>query len=188
MNKTKPKPRHRAHVASLIPGRLRIKLNPRNRDAMTLHGIQADLQSHEGVSDVKVNPANGSLTMNFDKGHYSAKGIMGLLEDVDVLVESVGHLPGWKTEATTTALASSGFLAAVEDLNRRIQSATGLPIDLKLVLPLSFVSAGLWSVAKRGLMIETVPGWLFLWFAFDMFVKLHPVRQGKDEPIGLEWE
>jgi hypothetical protein len=113
---------------------------------------------------------------------------MGLLEDVDVLVESVGHLPGVEGGSHDDGLISSGFLAAVEDLNRRIQSATGLPIDLKLVLPLSFVSAGLWSVTKRGLMIETVPGWLFLWFAFDMFVKLHPVRQGKDEPIDPKWE
>jgi hypothetical protein len=188
MNKTKPTPRHRAHVASLTPGRLRIKLNPRNRDAPTLHGIRADLQSREGVSDVKVNPANGSLTMNFDKGHYSAKGIMGLLEDVDVLVESVGDLPEAEGGSHGGGLASSGFLAAVEDLNRRIQSATGLPVDLKLVLPIFFASTGLWSVAKRGLMIETVPGWIFLWFAFDLFVKLHPVSQGKGEFIDPKWQ
>jgi len=177
MNQTKPKPRHRAHVASLTPGRLRIKLHPQNRDALTLQGIQLDLQSHKGVSDVRVNPANGSLTMNFDKSHFSAKGIMGLLEDVDVLVESVGHLP--TMEGADSSASPTGFLAAVEDLNRLIKSATCLPIDLKLVLPLSFVGAGLWSIARRGLMIETVPGWLFLWFAFDMFVKLHPVNHRK---------
>ncbi len=183
MNQTKPKPRHRAHVASLTPGRLRIKMNPQNRDALTLQGIQSDLQSHEGVSDVKVNPANGSLTMNFDKSQFSAKGIMGLLEDVDVLVESVGHLP--TVEGADNNASLTGFLTAVEDLNRRIKSATGLPIDLKLVLPCSLVGVGLWSIARRGLMFETVPGWLFLWFAFDMFVKLHPITHHKADADDL---
>lgn len=175
----KTKPGQRAHVASLTPGRLRIKLHPQNRDSSTLQGIQNDLQSREGVHSVKINPANGSVTMHFDEDHYDAKGIMGLLEDVDVLVESVGHLPGIDEGIQNEVPAAEGFLVAVEDLNRRIKSSTGLPIDLKLALPLSFVAAGLWSVARRGLMIETVPGWLFLWFAFDMFVKLHPAHHGK---------
>jgi len=32
-------------------------------------------------------------------------------------------------------------------------------------------------------MIESVPGLLFLWLAFDIFVKLHSVRGGKPEPL-----
>ena len=52
--------------------------------------------------------------------------------------------------------------------------AVGIPIDLKLALPLVFVGAGLWSIGKKGLMIESALGWLFLWFSFDMLVKLHP--------------
>ena len=186
MNQTTPKPRHRAHIASLTPGRLRIRMKPQHRDSSTLQGIQAGLQSREGVHAVKVNPANGSLTMHFDQDRYNPIKIMGLLEDVDVLVESVGHLPG--VEGGEAATSSTGFLVAVEDLNRHIKSVTGLPIDLKLVLPLSFVAAGLWSVTRRGLMIETVPGWLFLWFAFDMFVKLHPVKPGHVKPLEPKWE
>jgi len=50
----------------------------------------------------------------------------------------------------------------------------GIPIDLKLALPLVFVGAGRWSIGKKGLMIESALGWLFLWFSFDMLVKLHP--------------
>jgi hypothetical protein len=68
------------------------------------------------------------------------------------------------------------FLSAIEHLDARLTAATGLPINLKQLLPLSFAAAGLWSIGKRGLQIEQVPGWLFLWFAFDMFVKLHPLR------------
>ena len=186
MNQTKPTPQQRAHLASLTPGRLRIKMHPKHRDTSTLQGIQSNLQAREGVNDVRINSANGSVTMNFDQGRYNAKGIMSLLEDVDVLVESVGHLSS--VEGADGSASSISFLVAVEDLNRRIQSATGLPIDLKLVVPLTLVGAGFWSVARRGLMVETVPGWLFLWFAFDMFVKLHPANIGKPEANEPRWE
>ena len=188
MNQTKPKTQHRAHVASLTPGRLRIKLHPQHRDKQTMQGIQADLQACEGVQKVSFNQANGSLTMQFDRDRYSPKGIMGLLEDVDVLVESIGHLGEVGDGAYADKPASPGFLIAVEDMNRRIQAATGLNLDLKLTLPLTFVGAGLWSIARRGPMIEAVPGWLFLWFAFDMFVKLHPVKPDKANSIDPDWE
>ena len=187
MNQTKPTPQQRAHLASLTPGRLRIKMHPKHRDTSTLQGIQSNLQAREGVNDVRINSANGSVTMNFDQGRYNAKGIMSLLEDVDVLVESFGHLPGVES-ADGSSASSTGFLIAVDDLNQRIQSATGLPIDLKLMLPLAFVGAGFWSIARRGLMIEAVPGWLFLWFAFDIFVKLHPANIGKPEANEPRWE
>lgn len=69
---------------------------------------------------------------------------------------------------------SSGFLAAIDDLNARFHAVTGIPVDLKLVMPLTLAGAGIWSIGKNGLMLESVPGTLLLWLAFDMFVKLHP--------------
>jgi len=109
-------------------------------------------------------------------------GILGFLEDLDVVVESIAHLPttGENGDSSEAGGHSAGFIAAINDLNQRIRQTTGLPIDLKLILPLAFVGAGIWSIGRKGLMIESVPGWLFLWFAFDMFVKLHPIerRQG----------
>ncbi len=186
MNETKPNPKHRAHIASLIAGRLRLKFHPRSRDKAILLGIQNDLLAHQGIDDVKVNSSNGSVTMQFDKNRYSAVGIMKLLEDIDVLVESAGHLPS--VEPVEGDKSSSSFVNAVEDFNQRIKSVTGIPIDLKLVIPASFLSAGLWSVARRGLMIETLPGWLFLWFAFDIFVKLHPVNPHKTDINETIWD
>jgi copper chaperone CopZ len=174
MSQAQSKRQHRAHIASLTPGRVRFKLHPQSRGAATMQGIQTDLQSREGVQSVKVNPASGSVTMHFDPQYHTPADIIQLLEDVDVLVESIGHWP-----SMGEGLESGGFLAAVEDLNQRIYSATGIPVNLKQILPLSFVGAGIWSIAKKGLMVEAVPGWLFLWLAFDMFVKLHPPANNK---------
>ena len=105
-------------------------------------------------------------------------GILGFLEDLDIVVESIGHLPDLEDAAETAEGNGHApeFLNAINDLNRRIRERTGLPVDLKAVLPLIFVAAGIWSVGKKGLMIESIPGWLFMWLAFDIFVKLHPAR------------
>jgi copper chaperone CopZ len=163
-------------MASLAPGRLRIKLHPTSRDPQMMHGIKRSLESHEGIHGVTVNPASGSVTVKYDHGYHSTAGILGLLEDLDVVVESIGHMPTLEDHEIEGGdrLETEGFLAAVDDLNQRIYEATGIPINLKMALPLAFVGAGLWSIGKKGLMIESVPGWLFLWLAFDMFVKLHP--------------
>lgn len=134
-----------------------------------MENVKRDLEGRKGIREVKLNPTTGSLTVHYDEDQHGPAGILGWLEDLDILVESVGHLPSVDGDPT-----ASGFLAAVEDLNQRARKATGLPIDVKLLLPLTFVSAGMWSIVRRGLMVEAVPGWLFLWFAFDMFVKLHP--------------
>ena len=171
MNGEQSASRHPARIASLVPGRLRLKLHRTSRDAQVMHRIKSGLESREGIQGVRVNPVNGSVTVHYDHKRHGTAGILGSLEDLDVMVESIGHLPSVDNGEHPDG---RGFLAATEDLNRRLRRLTGLPIDLKLILPLMFVGAGIWSTVRKGLMIEAVPGWLFLWFAFDMFVKLHP--------------
>lgn len=171
MTETPPRRTHAARIASLVPGRLRIKLRRGDESAGLLQRLKSRLEASEGVHQVRVNPTSGSLTVHYDHRRHGTAGVLGLLEDVDVMVESIGHLPsidGGAADSTTS------FIGAADDLNRRLRRWTGVPVDVKLLLPLLFLAAGLWSTARKGLMVEAVPGWLFLWFAFDMFVKLHP--------------
>jgi len=102
---------------------------------------------------------------------------LGFLEDLDVVAQETspvfeGDLP----EAAGEGGAQLSFLQAIEDLDFRVWRSTVARINLKIALPLVFALAGLWSISKKGLMVAQVPGWLFLWMAFDMFVKLHPHR------------
>ena len=182
MNAEQSSSRHPARIASLVPGRLRLKLHRTSRDTQVMHRIKSGLESHEGIHDVRVNPLSGSVTVRYDRKCHGTAGILGWLEDLDVMVDSIGHLP---SVDDGERLAGPGFLAAMEDVNRRLYGLTGLPIDVKLLLPLALVGAGIWSTARKGLMIETVPGWLFLWFAFDMFVKLHPNDPDTTRPTRL---
>ncbi|HUL13390.1 MAG TPA: hypothetical protein VLU73_14640 [Methylococcaceae bacterium] len=171
----------KARVASHVPGRIRLKLHSDSRDRETMEAMQHKLKSLEGIHDVRLNHDCGSVTVHYDKGRHSMAGILGFLEDLDVVVESIGHLPavGENGDSAEGNGHTPEFLIAINDLNRRIRQTTRLPINLKLVLPLAFVGAGIWSIGRRGLMIESVPGWLFMWLAFDIFVKLHPARHSQ---------
>ena len=180
MNPTRSSNRPKAHVKSHVPGRLRFKLPAESRDPDTMQGIQRTLKTLEGIGEVRLNPGCGSVTVNYDHARHSMSGILGVLEDLDVVVESIGHLPSVGESNHTANASRPEFLIAIDDLNQRLRRKTALPINLKLLLPLTFLGAGLWSIGRRGLMIESVPGWLFLWFAFDMFVKLHPVKHPQD--------
>lgn len=183
MADAKPKKRP-AVVASHVPGRIRVKLHARHRDSATMEDIRRHLAAQEGIHEVRLNRACGSVTVHYDHERHSMAGILGLLEDLDVVVDSIGHLPSVGEGFPPDGGEAPEFITAINDLNRRLRRATGLPVDLKLALPLTFVGAGLWSIVRKGLMIESVPGWLFLWFAFDMFVKLHSHRTEPREPPG----
>jgi hypothetical protein len=152
MTDAKPDKNKSAVVASHVPGRIRFKLHSQNRDKETMEGIRRNLEAQEGIDDVRLNPACGSVTVHYDHGRHSMAGILGFLEDLDVIVDSVGHLPGiGENEGADHGGEAPEFISAVNDLNRRIRSSTGLPVDLKLALPLVFAGAGDWSIGKKAL-------------------------------------
>ena len=165
-----------ARVVSASPGRIRIKVHPTKRDPVLMNGVKESVRSHEGIHDVSLNHNTGSITVRYDHHRHTKEGVLKFLEDFDTVFQSLGREAEFTgaEDGSEDAFASAGFVEALNDLNRRIYGKTGIPVNLKLLMPLLFAGAGLWSISRRGLMIEAVPGWLFLWFAFDMFVKLHP--------------
>lgn len=161
MNDQKISKQHNASVASHVPGRLRIRLRPGSRASEHLQQIKEKIGSRAGIQGVRPNPAAGSLMVRYDRDQFDQKKIFEVLKDADVVL---ADLTGMETER------GMDFDTAVEDIGRR----TG--IDLKKTIPLAFVAAGLWSFARNGLMIESVPGWFFFWLALDSFVKLNRPR------------
>ncbi|MGY6274273.1 HMA2 domain-containing protein [Methylomonas sp. MgM2] len=175
-----------AKVASHIHGRVRLKLHPNNRSPEAMESLYHRLTSLEGIQNVRLNQKCGSVVVHYDKDRHSMAGILGFLEDLDIVVESVGHLPSVDLDSGPDNAygQTPEFIAAIDDLNARIKQTTGLPVNLKHVIPLTFLTAGIWSIGKSGLMVEKVPGWLFLWLAFDIFVKMH---SGHNIPASSEY-
>jgi len=156
----------RARIVSAVPGRLRIKSG---RNPSLLSRIKDALEAKSEVSRVQVNPTTGSFVVHYDTERSDKGGILKSLQDLDILVEDVIHAPSVASPEATLTVNE-----AINDLNSRISRWAGFRVDLRTVLPLAFVGAGLWSMLRNGLMIEKVPGWLLLWLGFDLFVKTRP--------------
>jgi hypothetical protein len=156
----------RAWVVSAVPGRLRIKSG---RNPSLLGRIKSALEAKSEVFRVRVNPTAGSFTVHYDADRYDKGGILRSLQDLDVLVEDMTHAPSVAPPESPLTVNE-----AINDLNTRLSRLIGFPVDLRTLLPLAFVGAGLWSMLRNGLMIEKVPGWLLLWLGFDLFVKTRP--------------
>jgi|UPI00047E444D copper chaperone CopZ len=156
-------------MVSTTPGRLRIKYRHARNNPSLLNRIKGGLEARSGVSQVRVNPVTGSFVVHYDPARCDKAGIFRCLQDIDVIVEDLTHGPSVIPPQTTLTANE-----AIRDLNTRLSRWTGLPIDLRTVLPLAFVGAGLWSLIRNGLMIEKVPAWLLFWLGFDLFVKARP--------------
>ena len=172
-----------AKVASQVRGRLRVKFDRHSRDQAQLEHIGRYLEAQSGIGHVVVNAATGSMTIRYDHAKRHGDDIFGLLKDLDVMVESTLHPPSFEEPGQGRKHGYPSLPEAIDDLNAYVQRTIGVPLNLRLALPLGFVAAGVWSIARRGLMIETVPGWAFLWLALDTFVKLHPERARASHPV-----
>ena len=175
MDKPEPRTVYHADVASHIPGRLRVRLHRKSRQPSVLRRLKHELTARPGVHGVEVNHAAGSVTVTYDAQAYQGTGILRLLKDLDVIVGTMLEVPHLEASADERghSQAALTLAEALDDLNQRLSWLTGHTLDLRVLFPLSLAGVGAWLIWKKGLMLETLPGWLLLWLAFDAFVKLH---------------
>lgn len=142
------------------------------RNPRVMSHIKEQLSKVAGIDSVDLNHTTGSVMVRYDADAYTMTGIHQVLDDIDVVVAKLTDAPSLGGDGKQPMT----FIGAVEDLNKRLSGATGIAIDLKKVLPLTLLGAGIWAIARQGLRLSQAPAWVFLWLAFDSFVKLHPAQ------------
>lgn len=174
--------RHHARTASSTKGRLRIRLDRGSRSAPLLGQVKQHLEAQPGVCDVDTNARTGSVTIRFDHTKQNKGELFRLLSDLDVVMDEALNASDAGEAAVGRSASGKGLATAVDDLSAWIRQTAGVRVDLRKWVPLGLAGAGVWSIARQGPMIESVPGWVFLWLALDVFVKLHPERMQSASP------
>ncbi len=152
--------------------RFRLKPPAAGRSAARLAWVEQRLASTPGVTRTEVNPETGSLLVHHDSGATLEDLLAeaGLSEDVVVEVFPPRLRETVRSEASQAAQRlSDRFFEADAALSR----TTGGWLDLKMAIPLSLLGVGVWRLAVEGLSVLEIPPYLFLWWSFDSFVKLH---------------
>lgn len=185
----------RAHVASSVPGRLRLKFNGDQRHVEAQRAA-SHLQDHPGVATARAHPSIGSVTVRYDTERTTVDQLLTALHSLGMLIALRGESPPNPLEETGFSGAAVGITDAVDRLDRRISFATGRRVNLKVLLPTGFLLFGVRNTLVNGLGLTTLPGFIMLWYAFDAFHKLHQgepatrwaatATEGEPEPMPAE--
>jgi hypothetical protein len=125
-----------------------------------------------GVKKVEFNKRTGSLLVHHDE----TPEILGALDSVldgiagdlfeELAPEEMAIVPGISLVAH---LIRTRFIS----VNRYLARMTDNYVDLKMLLPLIFLGAGLYQASKHKAWFAQVPAWVLLYYAYDSYLKFH---------------
>lgn len=166
-----------ARVVHFTPGRLRVRMARLKDNPALAQQMQTLLADVDGVDDVKVNPLTGSLLLHYDPAQTESLNILlGAAERFGLLPSDFdkAQLRTWLDahhnghQGTAPHPLRDEIIALFRTANRKVNQATGGTSDLSVLVPISFVLAGLLKL----LFIKKTPtpAWYeFLWFGFNLF-------------------
>jgi hypothetical protein len=127
-----------------------------------------------GVKSVDVNERTGSVLVSHEEHPEILEGLGGALDSI------AGDLFEEVLEAEGGALIP-GFSLLAHMIKKRAGSVdhfladkTDNLIDLKMLVPVLFLGAGLVKVARSTNWIHEVPAWVLFYYAYDSYLKFHP--------------
>ena len=92
-----------SHYFHHVPGRIRIRSKRLRSDVAHAQLLVARLNETEGVTDVKLNERNGSITINYDRSEATGIQIIGMLA-------SAGFVPNGQVTQQRSAESDGGDL------------------------------------------------------------------------------
>ena len=155
-------------IISDTPGRLRLRIAPRDRQAGKMQKIANFLEAQPNVSQVTTSIDRGSIVIHHDRNDESLENVLNTLKDIGIIFADIAE---GSTEASATVSN------AVVDLNKRVQAVTNGSVDLRFLFPLGLSILSLRQLLIKGLQFETIPWYVLAWYAFDSFLKLNHLRQ-----------
>ena len=167
-------------VAHHLPHRTRLRVPKRHRTAHQMNRVHEALKNVKGVSQVEVNHKTGSILLHHDED----AGILDVVgKTLDEVSSELFEAMVAGEEAEISGLSIIGHFAhnlfsAADD---HLAGATKNMIDLKLVIPIVFLGAGVMRArSSEGSWLTGVSPLILFTYAFDMFWKLHGGHHGAD--------
>lgn len=169
-----------AKIVHFTPGRLRVRVEELRDEPVKAQQVQQMLVELDGVQKATVNPLTGSVLIQYDAEDpesfdallRTAKQFGFLPTDVDTQqirvrmgIHSNGDSNGHNG---TSPQLRNEIVTLFSAANTKVAEATGGTSDLKVLVPVGLVVAGLLKLffTKR----PTMPNWYdYFWFAFSIF-------------------
>jgi hypothetical protein len=166
-------PKHKKGVSHHIPTRTRYRLPKGRRSKETAARIVEKVSKVPGVKSVDVNERTGSVLVNHEEHPEILNGLGGALDSIagdlfeEVLEEEGALIPGFSLLAHLLKKRAS-------TVDHFLAEKTDNLVDLKMLVPLLFLGAGLVKVARSTNWIHEIPAWVLFYYAYDSYLKFHP--------------
>ncbi|MBK1990769.1 hypothetical protein A0J48_025205 [Sphaerospermopsis aphanizomenoides BCCUSP55] len=160
-----------AKIVSDTPGRVRLRIAPGHRQAEKMQHIANFLAAQPHITQMQTNVHQGSILIHHHGTADSFAHVLATLRDIGIIFADITQ---GKTEVAT------GITNAVVDLNQRVERATNGTVDLRFLFPLGLSMLAVRQLIIKGLQLDIIPWYVLAWYAFDSFLKLHPVNSKQD--------
>ena len=168
-------------IAHQVPGRIRMKVAGAKRNPSVLEEVKAAFALIPGIEEVKVNPATGSVVLNYDTerhdefhGHLHSRYRDNLAHGQAAPTNEIDELAR-KIEAEAKFLAEHSHAARVvvdfcKEVDREIKLASGNTVDLTLLLAVGVAGITILEVGASA----ATPVWVTLTiFGLNHLINAH---------------
>jgi cation transport ATPase len=144
--------------------------------------IQRKLEGHPGVKGVTVNQRTGSVVFTHEKDKDGHSVLAAVVQETELLVDVAFDIPPTDEEGGGDPYAKLDQQLA--DLMYKVEYAVWKKTGLRFrgqVVAGSVAGLGAAQIAMTGITLETLPGPILLWIAWDIY---H--RVAKEPPFPAE--
>lgn len=147
-------PLARAVVVHQAPGRMRLRIPERKRQAAFFERLKSQLAAPNGIVSVEANPLTGSVTIahSLDVEQIARHAREAGLFEIDTRGR----------EPVAVALAQGS-----ESLDRRLRRASGGSLDLFSVAFLGLAGVGVWQLVRGNV---SAPAVTLFWYAASLIL------------------
>lgn len=169
-------------IESSVAGRTRLRLKPELRTPEMMAQVQAELNDHEHVGNVEINPRTGSVVIEHAKNRPGLHILKEALGEAELIGAAVLEVPesdedGEDGGGDRFAKLDQQLADLVYKVDYHVWKRTGLHFRGQ-ILAGTVAGLGIAQIAAFGISLEVIPGPLLLWIAWDIY---H--REAKEPPF-----
>ncbi|MBS1993143.1 MAG: hypothetical protein JSS86_20300 [Cyanobacteria bacterium SZAS LIN-2] len=162
---------HAVKVVHRLPHRTRIRMPKVHRTPGKMEKMGDRLSKIEGVKGVSVDHRTGSILLEHHEDPSFIEGLMASLEEAgDLFLSVMMEDSGPESELSIVSRFLKDTLGSA---NANVSASTRGFIDLRMIVPLSFLGAAIWKIRHTKEWMIEVPPYVLLYYAFDSYMKLH---------------
>jgi len=174
----------RGRVAHAVPGRVRIKLDPRALADERAASLQRALLALPDVEEIRMTPRTGSIVVVYDQDALDTRGLITRVRQARLLAIDPPLDDLYGVQQVPLSDTARGIRRTFSEVNGRLSEITNRRWDLRSVVPFALGALALRQLVANPGIIGTAPWYVLAWYAFDSFWKLnqdHVVVERSDD-------